>query len=79
MGLGVSSAPFMLKSSLIRCASRGSITTKKPACTTTAISYFDPSVGRFIGQDPVGENVYSFGRNALAWVDPLAYCHGSIL
>ena len=37
--------------------------------------YYDPQLGRFISQDPIGLagglNVYRFGPNAQAWVDPL--------
>jgi RHS repeat-associated protein len=37
--------------------------------------YYDPDVGRFISQDPIGlmggENLYSYGPNPTAWVDPL--------
>ncbi|PFH29891.1 RHS repeat-associated protein [Burkholderia sp. JKS000303] len=37
--------------------------------------YYDPDLGRFISQDPVGlsagTNVYQFAANTLSWVDPL--------
>ncbi|GHH51398.1 RHS repeat-associated core domain-containing protein [[Pseudomonas] boreopolis] len=37
--------------------------------------YFDPWVGQFIGQDPLGleagENLYEFAVNPLGWIDPL--------
>ncbi|CAN5907546.1 RHS repeat-associated core domain-containing protein [soil metagenome] len=37
--------------------------------------YFDPAIGAFISQDPIGLtggiNPYEFGPNVFAWVDPL--------
>ena len=37
--------------------------------------YYDPNVGRFINQDPIGlwggENLYAFAPNAQGWIDPL--------
>jgi len=37
--------------------------------------YYDPVVGRFISQDPIGlmggENLYQFAPNAVIWLDPL--------
>jgi RHS repeat-associated protein len=37
--------------------------------------YFDPAVGQFASQDPIGlvagENLYAYGRNVWGWVDPL--------
>ncbi|WP_192558752.1 RHS repeat-associated core domain-containing protein [Pseudomonas allokribbensis] len=37
--------------------------------------YYDPAVGRFTTQDPIGllggENLYQYGLNPLAWIDPL--------
>jgi RHS repeat-associated protein len=37
--------------------------------------YYDPAVGRFISQDPMGykggENLYFYAPNPLTWVDPL--------
>ncbi|MBP5107644.1 RHS domain-containing protein [Pseudomonas protegens] len=37
--------------------------------------YYDPAVGRFTTQDPIGlaggENLYRYAPNALGWVDPL--------
>ena len=36
--------------------------------------YYDPSVGRYISQDPIGllggENSYAYGVNPIGWVDP---------
>ncbi|WP_250479323.1 MULTISPECIES: RHS repeat-associated core domain-containing protein [unclassified Caballeronia] len=36
--------------------------------------YYDSSAGRFITQDPIGlaggTNLYAYGRNPVAWVDP---------
>ncbi|WP_422121248.1 RHS repeat-associated core domain-containing protein [Pseudomonas protegens] len=56
------------------CAFRGSITTGKAGCTTTPIRYYDPAVGRFTTQDPIGlaggDNHYRYAPNALGWVDP---------
>jgi RHS repeat-associated protein len=37
--------------------------------------YYDPDVGRFISQDPIGlnggENLYAYAPNSIRWVDPL--------
>lgn len=37
--------------------------------------YYDPAVGRFTTQDPIGllggENLYQYGFNPLVWIDPL--------
>ena len=37
--------------------------------------YYDPAVGRFITQDPVGllggDNNYQYAKNPVSWVDPL--------
>ncbi|WP_338849514.1 RHS repeat-associated core domain-containing protein [Massilia sp. W12] len=37
--------------------------------------YYDPEVGRFVSQDPIGllggENFYLFAPNAISWSDPL--------
>lgn len=41
--------------------------------------YYDPIVGQFIGQDPIGvaggDNLYQYAPNAISWIDPwgLAY------
>ena len=36
--------------------------------------YYDPAVGRFTTQDPIGlmggENLYRYAPNALRWIDP---------
>jgi RHS repeat-associated protein len=36
--------------------------------------YYDPDVGRFVSQDPIGllggDNLYSYARNPTGWVDP---------
>ncbi len=41
--------------------------------------YYDPDVGRFVNQDPIGllggENLYSFAPNANVWVDPLGWIY----
>ncbi|MEW5516170.1 RHS repeat-associated core domain-containing protein, partial [Pseudomonas asiatica] len=40
--------------------------------------YFDPEVGRFITQDPIGlsggRNLYSYAPNSIGWIDPLGWC-----
>jgi RHS repeat-associated protein len=40
--------------------------------------YYDPDVGRFISQDPIGlaggENLYAYAPNPSGWVDPLGWC-----
>ncbi|WP_350012423.1 RHS repeat-associated core domain-containing protein [Pseudomonas asiatica] len=37
--------------------------------------YYDPSIGRFIGKDPIGFsgglNVYTYAANPIEWLDPL--------
>ena len=37
--------------------------------------YYDPQIGRFVGQDPVGllggNNVYQYGQNPINWIDPM--------
>ena len=39
--------------------------------------YYEPEVGRFVNQDPVGlwggENLYQFALNAQGWIDPLGW------
>ncbi|ELU07286.1 hypothetical protein CAPTEDRAFT_51672, partial [Capitella teleta] len=36
--------------------------------------YYDPVVGRFVHQDPIGlfggENFYLYGVNPIEWIDP---------
>jgi RHS repeat-associated protein len=43
--------------------------------------YYDPAVGRFITQDPIGldggYNLYKYAPNAIAWVDQLGLSCGS--
>ncbi|MED5609452.1 RHS repeat-associated core domain-containing protein, partial [Pseudomonas sp. JH-2] len=40
--------------------------------------YYDPVVGRFVGQDPIGLgggiNIYLYGPNPFQWIDPLGWC-----
>ncbi|WP_275898202.1 RHS repeat-associated core domain-containing protein [Halomonas binhaiensis] len=40
--------------------------------------YYDPEVGRFTTQDPIGliggENLYQYAPNPTGWVDPLGLC-----
>ncbi|MBV6286733.1 RHS repeat-associated core domain-containing protein, partial [Pseudomonas aegrilactucae] len=37
--------------------------------------YYDPGVGRFVGQDPIrylgGVNLYRYAANSIGWTDPL--------
>jgi RHS repeat-associated protein len=39
--------------------------------------YYDPDVGRFVGQDPIGllggSNLYQYAPNPAAWIDPLGW------
>ncbi|MBJ7223498.1 MULTISPECIES: RHS repeat-associated core domain-containing protein [unclassified Brenneria] len=39
--------------------------------------YYDPGVGRFVTQDPIGllggSNLYQYAPNALGWIDPLGW------
>ncbi len=43
--------------------------------------YYDPGVGRFITQDPIGlaggNNLYSYAPNPMEWIDPLGLCKNS--
>jgi len=40
--------------------------------------YYDPVVGRFVGQDPIGLgggfNLYGYAPNPLRWLDPWGWC-----
>ncbi len=40
--------------------------------------YYDPEVGRFITQDPIGlsgsNNLYVYAPNSNTWIDPLGWC-----
>jgi RHS repeat-associated protein len=40
--------------------------------------YYDPQVGRFITQDPIGllggNNLYGYAPNSNGWIDPLGWC-----
>ena len=40
--------------------------------------YYDPEIGRFITQDPIGlsggDNLYQYAPNPNGWVDPLGWC-----
>ncbi len=42
--------------------------------------YYDPEVGRFITQDPIGldggANLYQYASNAIKWIDPLGWYNG---
>ncbi len=42
--------------------------------------YYDPDVGRFISQDPIGlvggDNVYAYAPNPVGWMDPLGLWNG---
>jgi RHS repeat-associated protein len=42
--------------------------------------YYDPDVGRFIHQDPIGllggNNLYQYAPNPLDWIDPLGWWKG---
>ncbi|WP_445482651.1 RHS repeat-associated core domain-containing protein [Pseudomonas putida] len=38
--------------------------------------YYDPEMGRFIVQDPLGlmgDNLYRYGPNPILWIDPLGW------
>lgn len=39
--------------------------------------YYDPHIGQFIGQDPIGlsggNNLYQYAPNPLSWIDPLGW------
>ncbi|MDY2566238.1 RHS repeat-associated core domain-containing protein [Pseudomonas syringae] len=41
--------------------------------------YYDPEIGRFITQDPIGllggENLYKYAPNPIQWIDPLGWVH----
>jgi RHS repeat-associated protein len=40
--------------------------------------YYDPEVGRFVAQDPIGlaggVNLYQYANSAIGWIDPLGLC-----
>ncbi|WP_256576414.1 RHS repeat-associated core domain-containing protein, partial [Pseudomonas sp. KK4] len=40
--------------------------------------YYDPEVGRFVTQDPIGllggSNLYGYAPNTNGWIDPLGWC-----
>jgi len=40
--------------------------------------YYDPDIGRFISQDPIGlgggDNLYAYAPNPTSWADPLGWC-----
>jgi RHS repeat-associated protein len=40
--------------------------------------YYDPDIGRFTTEDPIGLlggiNLYQYGPNPLAWIDPFGWC-----
>ncbi|MNF58291.1 putative deoxyribonuclease RhsC [compost metagenome] len=42
--------------------------------------YYDPEVGRFVTQDPIGllggDNLYQYAINAVRWIDPLGWYNG---
>ncbi len=44
--------------------------------------YYDPRVGRFISEDPVGYlgglNIYQYGPNSISWVDPLGLASSTV-
>jgi RHS repeat-associated protein len=44
--------------------------------------YYDPGVGRFITQDPIGldggNNLYEYVKNPTIWVDPLGWCSSAL-
>ena len=44
--------------------------------------YYDPDVGRFISQDPIGlaggENLYAYAPNPSGWVDPWGWCAAAL-
>ena len=41
--------------------------------------YYDPDIGRFISQDPIGllggNNLYQYAPNPVGWIDPLGLAH----
>ncbi|GAB0063566.1 hypothetical protein IBA8401_45980 [Pseudomonas syringae] len=43
--------------------------------------YYDPEIGRFITQDPIGlsggDNLYQYAPNPNGWVDPFGLCKSS--
>ena len=40
--------------------------------------FYDPDIGRFISQDPIGlnggDNLYAYAPNPTGWADPLGWC-----
>ena len=56
---------------------------KRQVCITIFFRYYDAHCGRFTQQDPIGLqggiNLYYFGANTTAWVDPLGLAGEGIL
>jgi RHS repeat-associated protein len=44
--------------------------------------YYDPEVGRFVTQDPIGllggVNLYGYAINSTVWIDPLGWCSSAL-
>lgn len=47
-----------------------------------AFRYYDPDVGRFINQDPIGlaggSNLYRYAPNPVSWIDPWGWCSSKL-
>nr|WP_310889418.1 RHS repeat-associated core domain-containing protein [Delftia sp. UME58] len=54
-------------------ASRGSSLMRRRGLHYNRFRYYDPVVGRFVSQDPIGlfggENFYLYGVNPIEWID----------
>ncbi len=64
------------------CGFRGSISIVKLALISL-FRYYDPAIGRFITQDPLGvlggENLYVYAPNPISWVDPTGLSPSKLL
>ena len=56
------------------CGSKGNIWIVRRGRTTNTFRFYDPDVGRFINQDPIGLrgglNLYQYADNPVSWIDP---------
>jgi RHS repeat-associated protein len=65
-GMGDISCPFRFQGQYFDCES---------GLHYNRFRYFDPDIGRFISQDPIGlvggNNLYQYASNPIEWIDPL--------
>ena len=62
------------------CGSKGNIWIVRRGRTTNTFRFYDPDVGRFINQDPIGLrgglNLYQYAANPMIWIDPWGLAFG---